>query len=101
MTVQSDIEIARAATMKPIAEVASKVAIPGEALVLFGTTKAKISFDYINSLKDRPDGKLILVTAISPTPAANLVLKEGRANPSSPTDQTIMIAPSAGNSSHP
>ncbi len=69
MTVKSDIEIARAATMKPIAEVAAKVGIPADALVPYGTTKAKVSFDYINSLKGRPDGKLVLVTAISPTPA--------------------------------
>ncbi len=69
MIVKSDIEIARAATLKPIIEVAAKAAIPAEALVPFGTTKAKVSFDYINSLKDRKDGKLILVTAISPTPA--------------------------------
>ena len=69
MTVKSDIEIARAATMKPIAEVAAKVGIPADALVPYGTTKAKVSFDYINSLKDRKDGKLILVTALTPTPA--------------------------------
>jgi len=69
VTVKSDIEIARAATMKPIAEVAAKVGIPPEALIPFGTTKAKVSFDHINSLKDKSDGKLILVTAISPTPA--------------------------------
>ena len=69
MTVKSDIEIARAATMKPIAEVAAKVGIPADALVPYGTTKAKVSFDYIDSLKARPDGKLVLVTAISPTPA--------------------------------
>ncbi len=67
--VKSDIEIARETKMKPIGEVASKVGIPADALVPYGTTKAKISFDFINSLKDRPDGKLILVTAISPTPA--------------------------------
>ncbi len=67
--VKSDIEIAREAKMQPIGEVASKVGIPADALVPYGTTKAKISFDFINSLKDRPDGKLILVTAISPTPA--------------------------------
>ena len=67
--VKSDIEIAREAKMNPIGEVASKVGIPADALVPYGTTKAKISFDFINSLKDRPDGKLILVTAISPTPA--------------------------------
>ena len=67
--VKSDIEIARDAKMQPIGEVASKVGIPADALVPYGTTKAKISFDFINSLKDRPDGKLILVTAISPTPA--------------------------------
>jgi len=69
VTVKSDIEIARAATMKPIAEVAAKVGIPADALVPYGTTKAKVSFDYIDSLKGRPDGKLVLVTAISPTPA--------------------------------
>ncbi len=69
MTVKSDIEIARAATMKPIAEVAAKVGIPAEALVPYGTTKAKVAFSHIDTLKDRKDGKLILVTAISPTPA--------------------------------
>ena len=69
MTIKSDIEIARAATMKPIAEVAAKVGIPAEALVPYGTTKAKVTFKHIDSLKDAKDGKLILVTAISPTPA--------------------------------
>jgi formate--tetrahydrofolate ligase len=69
VTVKSDIEIARAAKMKPIAEVAAKVGIPADALVPYGTTKAKVSFQYIDSIKDRPSGKLILVTAISPTPA--------------------------------
>jgi formate--tetrahydrofolate ligase len=69
VTVKSDIEIARAATMRPITEVAAKVGIPADALVPYGTTKAKVSFDYIDSLKGRPDGKLVLVTAISPTPA--------------------------------
>ena len=67
--VKSDIEVAREAKMKPIGEVAAKIGIPAEALVPYGTTKAKISFDFINSLKGKPDGKLILVTAISPTPA--------------------------------
>jgi len=69
VTVKSDIEIARAAKMKPVAEVAANVGIPADALVPYGTTKAKITFDYINSLKDRRDGKLILVTALTPTPA--------------------------------
>jgi formate--tetrahydrofolate ligase len=69
VTVKSDIEIARAATMRPIAEVAAKIGIPADALVPYGTTKAKVSFDYIDSLKDRKDGRLVLVTAISPTPA--------------------------------
>jgi formate--tetrahydrofolate ligase len=65
----SDIEIARAAKMKPIAEVAKKIDIPADALLQYGPTKAKVSFDFINSVKGRPDGKLILVTAINPTPA--------------------------------
>jgi formate--tetrahydrofolate ligase len=67
--VPSDIEIAQQATMKPIAEVAKKLGIPEEAMEAFGRYKAKISLPYIDSLKGRPDGKLILVTAISPTPA--------------------------------
>ncbi len=67
---QSDIEIAQAATMRPIGEVAAdKLGIPDEALSPYGRYKAKISLDYIRSLKDRPNGKLILVTAITPTPA--------------------------------
>jgi len=69
VTVKSDIEIARAATMKPIAEVAAKVGIPAESIVPYGNTKAKLSAPYIESLKSNKDGKLILVTAISPTPA--------------------------------
>ncbi len=69
MTVKTDIEIAREATMKPIAEVAAKVGIPPDALLQYGPTKAKVTADFIDSLKSRPDGKLILVTAINPTPA--------------------------------
>jgi formate--tetrahydrofolate ligase len=67
--VKSDIEIAREATMLPIAEIGAKLDIPADALVQYGSSKAKMSLDYIEGLKDRPDGKLILVTAISPTPA--------------------------------
>jgi len=66
---KSDIELARAATMQRITEVGSKLGIPEESLFQYGPHKAKISADYIDSLKDRPDGKLILVTAITPTPA--------------------------------
>jgi formate--tetrahydrofolate ligase len=69
VSVKSDIEIAREAKMKPIAEVAAKVGVPAEALVPYGWTKAKVSFDFINSVAGNKDGKLILVTAISPTPA--------------------------------
>lgn len=65
----SDIEIARAATIKPIGDIANKLSIPNDALMPFGHTKAKVSLDYINSLQDKPDGKLILVSAITPTPA--------------------------------
>jgi formate--tetrahydrofolate ligase len=65
----SDIEIARKATMKPISEVADKLGIPESAIIAFGKTKAKIDPKYLNTLSDRPDGKLILVTAITPTPA--------------------------------
>jgi formate--tetrahydrofolate ligase len=67
--VKSDIEIAREAKMKPIAEVAAKIGVPSHALIPYGWTKAKVSFDYINQIQANKDGKLILVTAISPTPA--------------------------------
>ena len=69
MSVKSDIEIAREAKMKPIAEVAAKVGIPSHALIPYGWTKAKVSFDYINQIQGNKDAKLILVTAINPTPA--------------------------------
>ncbi len=67
--VKSDIEIARAASPRPIQEIGEKLAIPPESLVPFGHDKAKLSADYISGINGRPDGKLILVTAISPTPA--------------------------------
>ncbi|MHA1152407.1 MAG: formate--tetrahydrofolate ligase [Alphaproteobacteria bacterium] len=66
---KSDIEIARETSMQPIAEVGAKLDIPADAIVHYGPHKGKISFDFIDGLKDRPDGKLILVTAITPTPA--------------------------------
>jgi len=66
---KSDIEIAREATMQPIADVGAKLGMPTDALLQFGPTKAKVSMEYIDSLKDKKDGKLILVTAITPTPA--------------------------------
>ena len=65
----SDIEIARQAKMKPITDVAKKLSITESAIIAFGHTKAKLNPDYLDSLADRPDGKLILVTAITPTPA--------------------------------
>jgi formate--tetrahydrofolate ligase len=67
--VKSDIEIARASTMKPIVEVASKIGIPQESVLNYGNYKAKVSLDFIKSLEQKPDGKLILVTAMTPTPA--------------------------------
>ncbi|MDH5513210.1 MAG: formate--tetrahydrofolate ligase, partial [Gammaproteobacteria bacterium] len=66
---KSDIEIAREATLQTVTEIGAKLDIPDGALLQYGPHKAKLSFDHINSLKDRPDGKLILVTAITPTPA--------------------------------
>jgi len=66
----SDIEIAQQAEMKPIIGLAEeKFGIPAEQLDPYGHYKAKVSLEYINSLSDKKDGKLILVTAISPTPA--------------------------------
>ena len=66
---KSDIEIAREATQKPIGEIGDRLGIPREALLPYGHTKAKIDLGYIDSLSGRPDGKLVLVTAITPTPA--------------------------------
>ncbi len=66
---RSDIEIAQAATLKPINQIAAKLGIPEDALDAYGRHKAKISMEYIEGLKSRPNGKLILVSAISPTPA--------------------------------
>lgn len=66
---KSDIEIAREATMQPIGEVGAKLDIPAESLMPYGHTKAKISNEFIKSVQGRENGKLILVTAISPTPA--------------------------------
>jgi len=69
MIVKSDIEIARAAKMKPIMEIGKALGIPAEDLVPYGHTKAKVTLKYIDSLAKKPNGKLILVTAINPTPA--------------------------------
>ena len=67
---KSDIEISQAATMRPIVDVAAdKLGLKSEDLVPYGHYKAKVSLDYIDTLKDKPDGKLILVTAITPTAA--------------------------------
>jgi formate--tetrahydrofolate ligase len=67
--VKSDIEIARASTMKPIVDIASQIGIPQDSVLNYGNYKAKISLDFIKSLEKKPDGKLILVTAMTPTPA--------------------------------
>ncbi|MDV7145177.1 formate--tetrahydrofolate ligase [Tropicimonas sp. TH_r6] len=69
MSYKSDIEIAREARKKPIQEIGAKLGIPSEDLLPYGHDKAKLGQDFINGLKDREDGKLILVTAINPTPA--------------------------------
>lgn len=67
--VKTDIEIAQEAVMEPIVKVAAKLGMTEDDLELYGKYKAKLTDEYIDSLKDRPDGKLILVTAINPTPA--------------------------------
>ncbi len=66
---KNDIEIAREAKMAPIMQIGDKLGISPENLIPYGHTKAKISLEYIKELNNRPNGKLILVTAISPTPA--------------------------------
>jgi formate--tetrahydrofolate ligase len=66
---KSDIEIARAADKKPIWEIGARLGIPEDAIAPFGRYHAKIAADFRETLKDKPDGKLILVTAMTPTPA--------------------------------
>ncbi len=66
---KTDIQIAQEAVMKPITEIAATLDIDGEELELYGKYKAKISDAYIEKMQEKPDGKLILVTAINPTPA--------------------------------
>jgi formate--tetrahydrofolate ligase len=66
---RSDIEVARAARLRPIEEIAAKIGAPESALHPFGRFIAKLEYEFLRSLDDQPDGKLILVTAISPTPA--------------------------------
>ena len=65
----SNIDIAQAAHMLPITVVAERLGIPEESLEPYGRYKAKISLDYLASIRDRPPGRLVLVTAVSPTPA--------------------------------
>lgn len=69
MSHKSDIEIAREANKKPIQEIGEKLGIPTEHLLPYGHDKAKVGQEFINSLQGRENGKLILVTAINPTPA--------------------------------
>ena len=69
MAFRSDIEIARDAKKKPIQQIGERLGIPSEHLLPYGHDKAKVSQEFIASLKDRPEGKLVLVTAINPTPA--------------------------------
>ena len=64
-----DIEIAQESVMQPIAEIAEKLGMSADDIELYGKYKAKLSEDYIESLEDKPEGKLVLVTAINPTPA--------------------------------
>lgn len=65
----SDIEIARAASLRPINEIASRLAVPADSVFAYGPHKAKVSLDFINKIKENKNGKLILVTAMTPTPA--------------------------------
>ena len=66
---KTDIEIAQEAYLEPITKVAASLGIDSEDLELYGKYKAKISWEYLNKIKNNKDGKLILVTAINPTPA--------------------------------
>src|SRR5207237_1489478 len=65
----SDLEIARAAKLEPIEKIGARIGLPDSALYRYGPNKAKVSLDTIAGLADKPSGKLVLVTAINPTPA--------------------------------
>ena len=69
MSFKSDIEIAQASTMKPITEIANKLALDDKYLEQYGKYKAKIDIQFLSDMAQKPEGKLILVTAINPTPA--------------------------------
>ncbi len=69
MTYKSDIEIAQESTMQPISKIAEQVGISQDFIEQYGPYKAKIDYNYLETVKDKPDAKLILVTAITPTPA--------------------------------
>lgn len=66
---KSDIEISREAKMLPVTRIGERLGIPAEQLIPYGHSKAKLTLEYIDSLRERADGKLVLVTAMSPTPA--------------------------------
>lgn len=69
MDMQSDVEISQQATLKPIVEIAEQLGIKRDAIELYGDFKAKINVNKIPDYEERPEGKLILVTAMTPTPA--------------------------------
>ena len=69
MSFKSDIEIAQETTMAPITEIAAKVGVPDAYIEQYGRYKAKVDYNFLDTLRSKPDGKLILVTAINPTPA--------------------------------
>ncbi|HOB20987.1 MAG TPA: formate--tetrahydrofolate ligase, partial [Candidatus Atribacteria bacterium] len=69
MQYKSDIEIAQSVKMKPVKDIAASLGINEEHIELYGNYKCKVDYNILKSLKDRQDGKLILVTAINPTPA--------------------------------
>lgn len=66
---KTDVQIAQAASLKPITEVAKRLGIKDDAIIQYGKYKAKVDLQYLNELQDKEDGKLVLVTAINPTPA--------------------------------
>lgn len=91
---KTDIQIAQEATMLPIKEVAAKAGIHEDDLELYGKYKAKLSDDLWEKIKDRPDGKLVLVTAINPTPAGEgkTTITVGLGEALAKLDQNAMIA---------
>jgi len=102
--VPSDLDIAQAAELRPILEIAEAVGLRAEELELYGNYKAKVALDALDRLSDQPDGKYVDVTAITPTPlgeGTSLLVSPGSASGSSPASASRPSAPCSASRAAP